>query len=404
MLALPPAPVVTAAGGGDGTVAVALAQGTRVRLVVRSGALRTRTFAGGVGPVSEVFTATDERGRTTVAWDAPQLGGRLAVRAATVDWRDRLLAPPSTVALKADMRPVTLTAGRGRAMLVVDVFDNLQAASPYCTFGGASFAGANYFATIKTARGAFPAATSIGTGDAYAGSAFLPHARILSADTEGDVAGWPIARRGCTRWRPQRLAGARRMRSAVALAGAADGTVAWVGQDNAGSFTPTGDEASPPPRPAPGRLTAVVIGRGPARVAGFGRGASPAVAALPGGRAAFAWLDEPAPGGFGGSGRRLPSRLWLAALGGAPQAVATPLADPAAAAPPQVAAGADGTVAVLEAAGRYRLGVRHAGGALAPTRDLGTVGPGNVARVFAAGRAVYLLRQTAAATRISRLR
>ena len=375
----------------------------RVVVGTATGSSRGRTFAGRVGPVSGLFAATDERGRTTIVWDAPQFGGRLRARAVTVDRRLRVLAAPAPVPLRAGMMPVDLVAGRGRALLVTAVADTLQHGS-LCTYGDVGFAGDNYFGAVKTARGRFGAPTGIGTGDSYAGSAFARSGRALSADGSGDVDAWPAGRGGCTRWRPVRLAGARLMHSGVALAGAADGTIAWAGQRNAGYYTPTGDEDTEPPRPARGRIAGVAIGRGPARAVGFGAGASPAVAALPDGSAAFAWLDEPAPLGFGGSGRRLPGRLWTAVLGRSPTLLPGTIAAPAQAAAPQVAAGSDGVVAVLEAAGRYRLAVLRADGTRRPTRDLGEVGPANHVRVLSAGRAVYLARATAARTIVVRLR
>jgi hypothetical protein len=404
VLALPPAPVVAVAAGGGGTVAVASADGARVRVVVRAGGKeRSRTVRSRVGPVSDLFAATDERGATTIVWDAPSLGGRLRVRAMTVDRRDRVLAPASDVPLRPAMQPVALVAGRGRALLVANVPDILQNGS-WCTYRDIGFAGDNYFGAVKGARGGFAAPTAIGTGDSYAGSAFSRDGRALSADRSGDVAGWPLAASGCTRWRPVRLAGRARMRQAVAFAGAADGSLAWIGQRNAGYFTPTGDEDTPPPQPAPGLLTAVAIGRGRAHAAGFGTGASPAVAALPHGSAAFAWLDEPAPPAFGGRGRRLPGRLWAAALGHSPTLLPGMLDTPEQAAAPQIAAGTDGVVAVLEAAGRYRLATLSHDGTREPTRDLGPVVPQNRAWLLSAGRVVYLARATSRRTTVARLR
>ena len=403
MLALPPAPVVAFAAGPDGTVAVASTIGARVRIVVRAGATRTRSVRSGVGPVSDLFAATDERGATTVVWDAPSLGGRLRMRAMTVDRRNRVLASASAVPLRAEMRPVALIAGRGRALLVVNVPDILQNGS-WCTYQDIGFAGDNYFGAVKTVRGRFATPTGIGTGDSYAGSAFARDGRALSADGSGDVGGWPLASGGCTRWRPVTLAGRRRMRQAVAFAGAADGSLAWIGQRNAGYYTPTGDEDTPPPQPAPGLLTGVAIGRGPARTVGFGPRASPGAAALPHGPAAFAWLDEPAPQAFGGRGRALPARLWAAVLGRSPTLLPGMLDTPEQASAPQVAAGGDGTVAVLEAAGRYELATLSRDGTRRATRDLGAVVPENRVSLLSGGPAVDLARATSKRTTVTRLR
>ncbi|MCW2967441.1 MAG: hypothetical protein JWM71_1213, partial [Solirubrobacteraceae bacterium] len=263
---------------------------------------------------------------------------------------------------------------------------------------------------VKASTGRFARPTSIGTGDSYAGSGFLPDGRAVSGDGYGDLDTWPeVPAGGCTQWRPHHLPGAKGLRSAVTLATAGDGSFAWVGQANAGYFVPSGDEDTGPPRPAPGALHALAFFGTRGHDVTLGRGASPAVAAIRGGRAAFAWLDKPAPNGFGGSGRAFPSELRIALLHGngrlaKPQLVTGAFADPKVAFPPQVAAGADGTVAVLEAAGRYRLAVRHADGSVSQARDVGDASAITRVQVLSAGRRVYLIRQGQTTTRISRIR
>ena len=402
------APAVAA--GEDGLVAIAAPRGgRRLSVVLRTplGAVRYRTLTTHTARIDRLVAAVDEHGRTVVAWEAFRSGRTGLAYSATLDARGRVLVAPARVPLGPGMHIVAVEAGRGHALLVANVFDTLQRGD-YCSLGSRAFAGDNYFGAVTRLGVRFIRPASIGTGDSYGGSGFLSDGRAVSTDFAGDLDARPQGTSSCTLWAPFKLADRQLIRSGAVLDSAGDGTTAWGGQSNEGPYVQSGDEESNPPIPAPAPLHVLVI-RGPSGLSvPLGTGASLGVAAIAGGRGGFAWLDQPAPVAFGGPGDKLPSTLRVTLLrqsgrSGTIDSVDGMIADPSAAHPPQVAASSDGTVAVLERAGRYRLAIRHPDGTVPAPTDEGASSSVTSLRVLSAGRRIYLVRQTLGTTRVYRI-